>query len=223
MVPVRFAAEILNIPVSWDSENKAVLMGNRNESNVVSRGGKQYVVVIDPGHGGWETGAAYGGIKEKDLNLDIAKKLKALLQSEGITVHMTRSGDTNVGLSQRAEMANRLNADMLVSIHNNASLTKSVTGTMTLYYPYSTAYKNNLSSKALAGIIQNEAAKSLGSRNIGIIQRTDLTVLRVAKVPAVLVEVGYMSNSNELNKLKTDAYRQKAAEAIKNGIIKALN
>ncbi|NSW90652.1 MAG: N-acetylmuramoyl-L-alanine amidase [Firmicutes bacterium] len=223
MVPVRFVAETLNTPVSWDGDNRAVHVGERTSNVNISRGGRQYVVVIDPGHGGNEPGAVYGGIKEKNLNLDIARKLQALLKAEGITVYMTRSDDSYVGLSQRSALANRVNVDMLISIHNNAYKNSSVTGTMTLYYPYSGVNKDGLSSKTLASIVQNEMSKLLGSRNIGIVPRSDLTVLRASRVPAVIVEVGYMSNYNELSKLKSDSYRQKAAEAIKKAILKALN
>jgi stage IV sporulation protein A len=81
MAPVRFVAETLKTEVSWDGNNRAVYVGERGNP-ASSRGERQYVVVIDPGHGGRETGAVYGGIKEKDLNLDIAKKLQTLLKAE---------------------------------------------------------------------------------------------------------------------------------------------
>jgi len=219
MVPIRFVAENLKTEVNWDGNNRAVYVGERGNNLNPSRGGGQYVVVIDPGHGGKETGAVYGGIKEKDLNLDIAKKLQALLKAKGITTYMTRSDDRYVGLYERSALANRVNADMLISIHNNA-YTTDTTGTMTLYYPG--VYKYNLSSNNLASIMQKEVTGYLDSKNIGIIVRKDLAVLRTSKVPAIIVEVGYMSNTNELKNMVSDSYRQKAAEAIRNGILKAL-
>jgi len=90
---------------------------------------------------------------------------------------------------------------------------------MTLYYPY--AFKN-ISNRNLASIMQKEVSGYLGSRNIGTIVRADLAVLRTSKVPTALVEVGYMSNKDELKNLASNSYRQKAAEAIRNGILKAL-
>ena len=134
---------------------------------------------------------------------------------------MTRKNDSYVGLYSRSELANKANADMLVSIHNNADWFNT-SGTMTLYYPGSAMKRNGLTSKDLAAIIQNEVSSYLGTRNIGIISRTNLAVLRTSKVPAVIVEVGYMTNKNELKKLNTAEYRQKAAEGIRNGILKAL-
>jgi N-acetylmuramoyl-L-alanine amidase len=217
MAPVRFVAETLKTEVSWDGNNRAVYVGERGNP-ASSRGERQYVVVIDPGHGGRETGAVYGGIKEKDLNLDIAKKLQTLLKAEGITTYMTRNNDSYVGLYDRSALANRVNADILISIHNNA-YTPGTTGTMTLYYPY--AFKN-ISNRNLASIMQKEVSGYLGSRNVGTIVRADLAVLRTSKVPTALVEVGYMSNKDELKNLASNSYRQKAAEAIRNGILKAL-
>ncbi|NMB95309.1 MAG: N-acetylmuramoyl-L-alanine amidase [Clostridiaceae bacterium] len=224
MVPLRFVASSLNINVQWFDKLKVANLGSSITEDEASRGAKPYsgkVVVIDPGHGGYEPGAIHGGIKEKNLNLDIALRLEKLLKNEGITVHMTRKNDSYVGLYSRSELANKANADMLVSIHNNADWFNT-SGTMTLYYPGSAMKRNGLTSKDLAAIIQNEVSSYLGTRNIGIISRTNLAVLRTSKVPAVIVEVGYMTNKNELKKLNTAEYRQKAAEGIRNGILKAL-
>lgn len=224
MVPIRFIAESLNIDVQWFDRLKVANLGSNVTENEAYRGVRPHsgkVVVIDPGHGGYEPGAIHGGIKEKDLNLDIALRLEKLLKNEGITVHMTRRNDSYVNLYSRSGLANQVNAHMLVSIHNNAD-SYNTSGTMTLYYPGAAMKRNGLTSKDLAAIIQKELSSYLGTRNIGIISRTNLAVLRTSKVPAVIVEVGYMTNKNELAKLNTAEYRQKAAEGIKNGILRAL-
>ncbi|HHV95456.1 MAG TPA: N-acetylmuramoyl-L-alanine amidase [Clostridiaceae bacterium] len=224
MVPVRFVADALNIDVQWFGNIKVANLGSIITEEEASRSAKPYsgkIVVIDPGHGGYETGAVHGGIKEKDLNLDIALRLEKLLKNEGIIVYMTRKDDRYVNLYSRSGLANSVNADMLVSIHNNADW-YNTSGTMTLYYPETAMKRNGITSKDLAAIIQKEVSSYLGTKNIGIISRTNLAVLRTSKVPAVIVEVGYMTNKNELKKLSTAEYRQKAAEAIRNGILKAL-
>ena len=97
-------------------------------------------VVIDPGHGGSDPGAVSGKINEKDLNLQVAKILKDLLDQKGMTVYMTRSEDRYVGLHQRAEFANNLKADLFVSIHHNAS-PNTVAQKYDSFYPTSTTQR----------------------------------------------------------------------------------
>ena len=226
MVPVRFIAESLNSDVRWNPSTATVSIasntGGENVSRDDERSSNGFTVVIDAGHGGVETGARYGGVNEKYLNLEISKKLNELLQAEGITTYMTRKGDSTLGLYSRSDLANSVDADLLVSVHNNAGNSRT-TGTMTLYYPGSGNSTGNLSARDFASIVQGELTKKLGSRNLGVIARPNLAVLRTADMPAVIAEIGYMSNNVELNKLKTDAYQQKAAEALKNAVMSAIN
>ena len=184
-------------------------------------GVKGRIVVIDAGHGGTQTGAVYGGVKEKDLNLSIAKKLDSKLKELGIVTYMTRSSDTTLSLYARSDLANNKNADLLVSIHNNAGSSK-VIGTMTLYYPSSSKTKGKLSSYKFAKIVQRNLCNTLGSKDMGVIERPGLAVLRTANMPAVIAEIGYMSNNSELAKLKTPAYQEKAAEALKKAVVESL-
>jgi N-acetylmuramoyl-L-alanine amidase len=219
MLPVRFVAEELGIEVKWDNNTKTVLLGRNNSRHSQSRNwSRTPVVVIDPGHGGKMSGAVHSGVKEKDLNLDIAKRLNTLLREQGIETYMTRNDDRHVDLYPRADLANRLNADLFVSIHNNAG-SSSMSGSMTLYYPGGSGF----TSKTFASIMQKELVNNLGTRNLGIIPRPNLAVLRRTKMPAVLVEVAFMTNSSDMKKLKTADFRQAAAESIRDGIIKALN
>lgn len=229
MVPVRFVAETFNVSVGWSEKSSTVYLGEMIEevqeeipagggssSNVTGR-----IVVIDAGHGGKDSGAVYGGVKEKDLNLSIAKKLNSKLEEIGIVTYMTRNGDSTLSLYARSDLANRKNADLLISIHNNAGLLR-YTGSMSLYYPSSSKTKGNLSSYEFASIVQRNMCNSLGSKDMGVIERTGLAVLRTSNMPAVIAEVGYMSNATELNKLKTSAYQEKAAEALKKSIVESL-
>ena len=191
---------------------------------VVSRSdvNRKFVVVIDPGHGGTESGAVYGSIYEKDLNFAIAQKLNKLLQASDVKTYITRDDDSYHGLYERSDLANNVNADLLISVHNNAG-DSSITGSMSLYCSGKNNAKGNLSAYEFAAIVQKELNDSLGTKNLGVIPRPNLAVLRTANMPAVIAEVGYMSNTTELGRLETEAFQQKAAEALKNAVLKALN
>jgi len=229
MVPVRFVAETFNVSVGWSGKNSTVYLGEMPKEVIeeipASGGGsssvKGRVVVIDAGHGGAQSGAVYSKVAEKDLNLGIAEKLNTKLKELGIITYMTRSGDSTVSLYARSGLANRKNADLLISIHNNAGYSK-YNGSMSLYYPSSSKTKGNLSSFEFADIVQKNMCNTLGSNDMGVIARSRLAVLRTSNMPAVIAEVGYMSNATELRKLKTWEYQQKAAEALKKAIVESL-
>lgn len=223
MVPLRFAAEALGVKVEWDSANNAVILGSRPAGGILSRGTpqKRFIVVIDAGHGGSEPGAVSGDVQEKTLNLEIAKKLDSLLVANGVQTFMTRRDDTYVGLYDRSGLANLVKADLLISIHNNAG-DAGASGSMSLYYPGTTKITGNMSAIKYAGIVQKHLTGELGTKDLGIIPRPNLAVLRTANMPAVIAEVGFMTNSSELEKLKTDEFQHKAAEALKNAVLEAL-
>lgn len=229
MVPVRFVAESFNIPVGWSQKTSTVYLGEMPEEvkeEIPASGGgysgvKGRIVVIDAGHGGTQNGAVYGGVKEKDLNLSIAKKLNEKLKELGIVTYMTRTNDSTLSLYARSDLANNKNADLLISVHNNAGAS-SVTGSMSLYYPSASKTKGKLSSYEFARIVQKNLVSTLGSKDLGVIERPGLAVLRTANMPAVIAEIGYMSNNTELNKLKTSSYQDKAAEALKKAIVESL-
>jgi N-acetylmuramoyl-L-alanine amidase len=223
MIPLRVISEEMDAVVTWDGDAEIVHIAYSGSMDSVSRGNytRDFKVVIDAGHGGNEPGASYYGESEKNLNLDITQRLLKLLTAQGIKVYMTREKDEFVGLYDRSGIANRLNADLLISIHNNAGKS-STKGTMTLYNGNNVS-RGKLTTKDLAQIIQKELVSELNSKDLGIIQRDKLAVLRTARMPAIIAEIGYMSNSDEIEKLKTEEYRQKSAEAIKNAVIKALS
>lgn len=166
--------------------------------------------LIDPGHGGYDSGAVGNFSREKDLNLEIAKYVFAFLKHQDENVQMTRTGDYYPSWSHRVKSDFD---DVFISIHCNANKDKTITGSSVLYYPGSE------DGKRLAELVQDNLVSRLDSRDIGIIERDDLYVLKGTKCPAILVETGFMSNEEEEKKLNDIEYQIKAAEAIVDGVI----
>ncbi len=177
-------------------------------------GGGDYLVVIDPGHGGSAPGAVYEGVMEKDLNLSVALQVRDLLQlEEGIQVLMTRDSDQDVGLYERSDLANKNGANLFVSIHANAlEGDTSFKGIFTFYH------RRNRGGEALASTIQQAVARETGGLDRGI-RHEDYVVVRETKAPACLLEMGFMTNSLELERLKDQAYQAQIAGGIRDGIL----
>ncbi|MCI8539752.1 MAG: AMIN domain-containing protein [Oscillospiraceae bacterium] len=173
-------------------------------------------VVLDAGHGGSANGALYEEIKEKTLNLAVTKKVAAILIKQGYNVIMTRSDDTYLGLNERANIANAIHADIFVSIHSNANENPEIYGLSTYHFPESR--RGSLLAKA----IQDAAAQASGAKNRGILS-ANFAVLRETEMPAALVEMGFMTNHDELMRLADSAYQDKMAQGIANGIVNYLN
>jgi N-acetylmuramoyl-L-alanine amidase len=212
-------------------------------------------IVIDAGHGGNDPGAiGRTGLREKDVNLDIAKRLANLLKAEGIEVVMTRTADRFIPLERRVQITNNSRANLFVSIHSNANRVRSLSG-FEVYYvspsvndtqrAYETAKdaglnldnayfaSNSLELKAtlwdmiytsgraesieLSRAICRSLDRDLGTRILGI-KGARFEVLRDTRIPAVLIEVGFLSNYNEERMLKNSYYRQRIAQGILDGI-----
>lgn len=172
------------------------------------------VIVLDPGHGGKDPGAIFSDLYEKELNLDIAKRVQALLEKDNrFEVHMTRDNDTFIELINRAKFANELNADLFVGIHNN-SMPAGFSGTMLLYNS-----SKNAENKLIADVFQNIVQEASGLKGIGTRSREDLVVLKNIEVPGVLVEVACMSNIKDRRELRKNSFKQEIAEAIYNSIV----
>lgn len=182
---------------------------------------KNITVVIDPGHGGHDSGAvAEDKTTEKALNLRLAPRVVSMLRERGYNVIMTRSTDEFIALSERAAIANRNDADIFVSIHFNSAGSASAYGIEVLY-----ASENDVELKKDAGDqtllareVLNAVLKETGANNRGIRNRPELAVLRRTKMTACLIEGGFMSNPDELEKLKSDSYLDKLANGIVKGI-----
>ena len=152
------------------------------------------------------------------LALKASISLKKELEKEGFKVYLTRSTDEYISLYERANMANELDADLFVSVHINAHSKTSVKGVEVLYSPYTTQR-----SDVLAKYIVDELVSKLGAVNRGTVQRPNLIVIRETKMPAALVELGFLSNSEEEILLQQSWYLQNAVDAVKEGIIKFLD
>jgi N-acetylmuramoyl-L-alanine amidase len=204
-----------DISISGDSKNLTVQTYIPDTDNSYS--GK--IIAIDAGHGSPDPGCiGKMGTKEKDVTLDIAKRVERILDSRGATVVMTRTGDKEVeSLVKITDKANKANANVFVSIHINAAESTALAGTMTFVHSGSSTGARIQESNRLAKKIQGELVNSLGLKNDGV-RYANFAVLRTTKMPAVLCELAFMSNPAEEKKLNTDDFRNKAAEAIVKGI-----
>ncbi len=182
------------------------------------------LIVIDPGHGGVDPGANHGGVKEKDINIDVSHRLRVLLEELGFRTLMIRDDDSFVDLYERADIANDANADLFISVHSNAHETNSsIYGVETLYYPSQKSESDNRDNYTLAKIIQQELLRELKTVDRGLIPREGLVVTRETKMPAVIAEIGFLTNSRERSLLLTESYRQRCARALANGIVRYAN
>lgn len=175
------------------------------------------IVVLDPGHGGSAPGAVYFNTKEKDLNYKVLYEIgKDLynLDSSLLKVYYTRETDVDVSLANRAAFAESVGADLFVSLHMNANTNTSVYGTE-VYYSNSNNKKNKagLNSEILANIFVNNLSSSLNTRNRGT-RAARYTVVHNNTVPAVLLELGFMSNKKEFETLSNPAFQYQAAKVI---------
>jgi len=182
---------------------------------------KEPFVIIDPGHGGFDPGAINGDIHESDITLDISLKLKTLLEKNNIHTYILRETDEYVGIYERADIANAMGATLFVSIHINALADENYDGIMTLAYPGSINY-DRPNGKLLATLIQKNIILSTDAKDLGIIDRDKLIVLKNTSMPSALVECGFITNQAEVSKLLEPDYQFKIASGIKEGIIKTL-
>lgn len=170
--------------------------------------GKRYVV-IDPGHGGSDCGAIRNGINEKDITLDISKRVVSLLEKKGYVVKMTRTNDTYVSLQDRVTISENFKPDIFVSIHVNSSNSESPTGLETHYY------KDN--SLKLAKNIHASMLNNINSKDRGLF-KSRFYVINHTTAPAVLVEIGFISSPVERAQLVSESRKQATAKAIAEGI-----
>ncbi|HWQ41980.1 MAG TPA: N-acetylmuramoyl-L-alanine amidase [Desulfosporosinus sp.] len=193
---------------------------------VISHFEDRHVVMLDPGHGGYDPGAISSqGVYEKAINLQIAQKVKEMLRPSGIEVFLTREEDIDyvandvkgkttrkqIDLNYRIDMAKQAKADIFVSLHVNATATGQNSGAETFYH-----YKSE-SGKKLAELIQQELIKIPGM-NRRIAKPGDFYVIKNTSMPAVIVEVGYLSSATEQKKLQQSWYQEQLSRAIAKGI-----
>lgn len=210
-------------------------------------------IILDPGHGGHDPGAiSRAGLREKSVVLDVALRLKELLQRDGFRVVMTREKDRFISLSGRSEIANREGADLFISVHANASRRRSISGYEVYYLSEATddharsleaaenislpeevgkvaprtaaivwdllysEYREE-SRELAASVCQGLKNRRIPFQNRGV-KTARFAVLKGARMPAVLVEIGFISHSQEEARLREAPYRQAIAEGVRNGI-----
>ena len=167
-------------------------------------------VMLDAGHGGYDNGASFNGRKEKDDTLNLVLAIGTILENEGIDVLYTRTTDIYQSPTQKAQIANESDADYFISIHRNSSTSPEMySGVQTL------VYENSGIPAVFAENINNELEK-VGFFNIGVEERKNLAVLRRTKMPAALVEVGFINTEKDNNLL--DLKFPEVAQAIAKGI-----
>jgi len=176
------------------------------------------LIVIDPGHGGSDPGAAHNGLSEKDLNLDISNRLRDLLVSRGWIVKMTRRSDVDVyapndsardELQARCDIANSAGARFFISVHTNSFTSSSQHGTTTYYYQ-AQAY-------GLAAAVHTRLAASLPTTDDGII-KSNFYVIHHTKMPSILIETAFLSNPTDAEYLHSNSFLQKIALGIADGV-----
>lgn len=194
---------------------KSLLGENSSESYQT---GTPYKIAIDPGHGGKDHGATgASGNFEKDFTLQVARKVEELAKQEQlIEVYLTRSDDRFISSidRERPEIANQLGADLFISIHGNTYEDPGVSGTETYYY-----YED---SQFLAEIMQKHVVQTSGFRDRGV-KKEDFFVLKDTNMPAVLIEMGYLTNPHEENEMLTEDFQYRMASSILEGMKEALN
>lgn len=182
----------------------------RNPSEIYSK-----IVVLDPGHGGKDPGAVSRGTNEKDLNYKVLYTYgKKYFDKSDIKVYYTRTKDTYVPLYTLAAFSAKVEADMYISLHMNSSLSSAANGTEVYYSTINkNKWKSGLNSRIMAKKFQSKVRKAMGTANRGV-HTANFVVVKANSVPAVLIELGFMTSSRDYKKITSSKYQKKAAKAI---------
>ena len=210
--------------VDVDEEEPARDRGQLDRDLSAITGLKGRTIPIDPGHGGSDSGAiGPTGIMEKSITLRVSRELKRLLEAEGATVILTRTGDTEVStkganatsveeLEARCEVANRAHADIFLSIHADAFTNREVKGTTAYYYT-----QGSKQSKLLADCVRTALIDAIGTLDRGT-QTSNFYVVKHTDMPAILVEISFISNPDEEKMMNSEEGIKKIAQGIADGI-----
>lgn len=207
--------QVPSASVSWDGSVK------------LNDNAKDILVVIDPGHGGSETGAiankdTKNPVYEKDINLAISLYLNEMLKSAGVKTAMTRTDDSFVSLTSRPTIANNLGAELFLSVHSNSFKNDIAEGTEVLYFANG-GDSYGISGEEFALILQQELVSALGTFDRGITDGSGMYVIKNTSMPAVIAEIAFISNPDDFAKLSSEQYQKKAAYALCRATIKAIN
>ncbi len=191
-----------------------LLLGGKN-LGIWGRRNDRPLVVLDAGHGGRDPGAIYGGVYEADVNLAVMRRVMEVMEEDDrVDVQATRTLDITVSLEDRIETANEAEATLYLSIQSNASDCLSAAGVETLV---SDQAASDAAAWQFAEILQDAVVTATGARDRGV--RDQDLYLHRAKMPAALIEIGFLSNDAERAKLLDANYQQVVAEAICEGIL----
>jgi N-acetylmuramoyl-L-alanine amidase len=214
-------------PARWTPEKAAIV---EPEAGTIS------LVILDPGHGGMDSGAIAGGMIEKDLTLDVTKRIQRLVRAKGLPVLLTRDDDRYISLSKRAAIANREEHCVFVSVHFNEGQRAGATGVETYYASHVTRVvptfvawlpffrhpaekSSDAESADLAKCVQEALISRTQASNRGM-KTEQFFVIANVRHPAVLVEGGFLTNKEDAGKLASAEYREQLATAIGDGIIR---
>jgi N-acetylmuramoyl-L-alanine amidase len=198
--------------VSIDGKIMEIVL-KTGEAPFVFKGDGSIKVVLDAGHGGYDPGCQAAGYKEKDITLDVTKRVKLLLEKAGIKVYMTRNDDSTLSLKERTDFTNSINPALFASIHVNSSVSSAPEGIDTHWYTNQ--------SIPLARAIQNTLINNVPAVDRGI-KKNMFYVIHHTPVPAVLVEIGFLSNPKERRDILSYSRKQKTAKGIAEGVLKFL-
>lgn len=171
------------------------------------------IVAIDMGHGGMDEGCSFDGIEEKNINLKLGYALKGKLEQQGFQVVLTRKDDEKIELQNRVEFVKDANADILISIHQNACEDKGVQGIETWY-----CSKTGEESLRLAALVQQYTILYTKAKDRGIMDSNELVVIRDSGIPSCLVETGFISNLMEREKLQDEVYCDRLAQGLADAV-----
>ena len=178
------------------------------------KGQNKNKIMLDAGHGGTDYGAIREGINEKDITLEITQRVDSILKSKGFKTVLVRNDDTFVSLEDRANLNEAEDPELFVSIHVNSAVSKDPSGIETHWY--------HDNSKELAQIIHKHMTKNIPNSLDRGLFKSKFYVINHTKAPAVLCEIGFLSNDAERNELITESRKQKTAKAIADGIMEYL-
>lgn len=204
---------------SKPADSKEASDSSQMETLPAANANSNTTVFLDAGHGGKEFGSQASGVYEKDINLQIVQKVKKLLEQNGYQVATSRDSDLQVSLEDRVSMAEKANADIFISIHQN-----SVENDTT---PHGIATHCNEAANAqsadLAALVQKEVLKNTDAKDRGITKDSNLYVLSNSKIPACLIESGFLTSDTEGPLLQQSAYQDKIALGIAEAVNQFIN
>ncbi|HBI03660.1 MAG TPA: hypothetical protein DDY49_06490 [Paenibacillaceae bacterium] len=214
VIPLSTVMYLMNGKGQWEGNNFSITTTQSTSSPLPAAG---FTVVIDPGHGGLDSGCigADGKTYEKNFTLSTSQKLKSrLLLNPNFKVLMTREGDTSLSLEERVNVANNVGANVFISIHANAFDNSAANGTESFYY--------NPTSQPFADVIHKHLLQATQFQDRGL-KVESFRVLTQTNMPAVLIEVGFLTNSSNLAEMNSDSFKQNVAEELYQAILEYYN